>query len=132
MRPCLSIAILTVGVLCTGCHEPLSRGSSPSMALAHNVYFALHDNSPAAKAGLVEACEKYLRDHPGVTFFAAGTIVESHNRDVNVRDWDVSLHLVFQDKASHDLYQEAEAHHQFIAENQGNWRTVRVFDTYVE
>jgi hypothetical protein len=124
--------MLTIGVLCGGCHQRLSRDKGPSMALAHNVYFALHDNSPMAKAKLVKACETYLRDHPGVTFFAAGTIVESHDRDVNVRDWDVGLHLVFKDQASHDLYQEAETHHQFIAENQENWRTVRVFDTYLE
>lgn len=99
--------------------------------LAHNVYFTLRDNAPEAKARLIAACRKYLRDHPGVTFFAAGEIVATHTRDVNVRDWDVSLHLVFASKEDHDRYQEADQHLRFIEENQGNWQTVRVFDTYV-
>ena len=131
MRYSLIAAILGATVLLSSCATPRPQSRPGSPALAHNVYFALHDSSPAAKATLVEACHKYLRDHPGVTFFAAGQIVESHNRDVNVRDWDVSLHVVFKDKACHDLYQEAESHHQFIEENKENWKTVRVFDTYV-
>ncbi|UCD50076.1 MAG: Dabb family protein [Phycisphaerales bacterium] len=132
MRNTLIAVVVMAAILCSGCTAPSSRHSADGPALAHDVYFTLHDNSPAAKAALVQACEKYLRDHPGVTFFAAGQLVEAHARDVNVRDWDVGLHIVFQDKASHDLYQEAEAHHQFIEENRENWKTVRVFDTYVE
>ncbi len=99
--------------------------------LAHHVYFTLHDNSPAAKARLIKACHKYLRDHPGVAFFAAGEIVTEHTRDVNVRDWDVSLHIVFADKEDHDRYQQADQHLVFIEENKENWQTVRVFDTYL-
>lgn len=131
MRHCLIATILGATVLLSSCAAPQSQNLSESPALAHNVYFALHDSSPAARATLVEACYKYLRDHPGVTFFAAGQIVESHSRDVNVRDWDVGLHVVFKDQACHDLYQKADAHHQFIEENKENWKTVRVFDTYV-
>ena len=132
MRNGLSIAILTLGILCSGCTSPLARRSSESTALAHNVYFALNDNSPAAKAELVAACYKYLRDQPGVVYFAAGQIVAEHARDVNVCDWDVGLHIVFANKADHDLYQKADAHLQFIEENKAKWRTVRVFDTYIE
>ena len=42
--------------------------------LAHNVYFRLNDDSPQAIENLVGSCKKYLRDHPGVVFFAAGTL----------------------------------------------------------
>jgi len=132
MRYSLIAAILGVVVLLSSCATPRSQNRPESPALAHNVYFALHDSSPAAKATLVEACHKYLRDHPGVTFFAAGQIVASHIREVNVRDWDVGLHVVFKDQACHDLYQKADAHLQFIEENKENWKTVRVFDTYIE
>src|SRR4051812_39802731 len=100
--------------------------------LAHNVYFALKDKSPTAKAQLVAACKKYLTGHPGTVFFAAGTLAEALNREVNVRDFDVALHLVFTDQAAHDRYQEAERHDQFIAENKKNWAGVRVFDSVVE
>ncbi len=51
---------------------------------------------------------------------------------VNVCDWDVGLHVVFVDKAHHDLYQEAADHQTFIDRNKDNWKSVRVFDTAIE
>lgn len=100
--------------------------------LAHNVYFTLDDASPARVEDLVQACRKYLKDHPGVVLFSAGTLVQELTRPVNVRDFHVALHIIFRDKASHDLYQEAPAHLAFIAENKANWKQVRVFDSYAE
>lgn len=121
-------AVIAVG----GCVDQLGRRRAASPALAHNVYFTLKDASPAARARLVEACHKYLKDHPGVTFFAAGEIVESHAREVNVRDWHVGLHVVFKSKEHHDLYQDAADHHTFVEENRENWASVRVFDTFLK
>ncbi len=100
--------------------------------LAHNVYFALKDSSPAARQRLLAACKKYLSGHPGTVFFAAGGLAEELKREVNDRDFDVGLHIVFTDQAAHDRYQDAPAHHQFIAENKDNWKKVRVFDSVVE
>ena len=77
------------------------------------------------------ACKKYLAHHPGTVFFAAGTLVKELDRPVNVRDFDVALHLIFQTKAAHDAYQVAPLHEQFIAENKDNWKNVRVFDSFV-
>ena len=99
--------------------------------LAHNVFFALHDASDAPKAKLVAACNKYLTNHPGTVFFACGTLAAELDRPVNDRDFDVALHIVFQTKADHDAYQAAARHDQFIAENKGNWKKVRVFDSLV-
>ena len=100
--------------------------------LAHNVYFTLKDRSGAARDKLVEACKKYLAGHPGTVFFAAGTLCESLDRPVNVRDFDVALHVVFLNKAAHDAYQVAERHQEFIAKNKENWALVRVFDSLAE
>ncbi|HEX4129419.1 MAG TPA: Dabb family protein [Pirellulales bacterium] len=102
---------------------------SSSMMVAHNVYFSLNDPTPANRQKLVDACKKYLSNHPGTMFFAAGTVAEDYDRPVNDRDWDVGLHLVFKDHASHDAYQTAESHLQFISENKADWKKVRVFDT---
>jgi hypothetical protein len=99
--------------------------------LAHNVFFSLTDKSDAAKAKLVNGCHKYLKDHPGVVFFAAGTLAGDMDRDVNDRDFDVALHIVFRGKADHDRYQAHEKHKKFIEENQPDWARVRVFDSYV-
>jgi hypothetical protein len=100
--------------------------------LAHDVFFELKEDTPAARAALVEACRKYLTGHPGTVSFAAGAIAEDLARPVNDRDFDVALHLYFKDKAAHDAYQDAPRHKQFIAEQQANWKTVRVFDSVVD
>jgi len=99
--------------------------------LTHDVFFALKNDSDDAKEALLAGCKKYLTDHPGVVWFAAGVLVEEHEREVNDRDFDVALHLVFKDKAAHDQYQDAERHHAFVEQFKENWKTVRVFDSYV-
>jgi hypothetical protein len=100
--------------------------------LAHNVYFTLEDDSTEAIDRLVRACHQYLKNHPGVEFFAAGTLVKELDRPVNDRGFHVALHVVFTDKAAHDAYQTAEDHLTFIAQHKESWQQVRVFDSYVE
>lgn len=99
--------------------------------LAHNVFFKLKDSTPEGVAALVAACKKYLNVQPGIVFFAAGPVCAELNREVNVLDWDVALHLVFVDRAAHDAYQTDPTHEQFIAENKATWASVRVFDSLV-
>ncbi len=101
------------------------------MMLSHDVYFTLKDSSDEAADRLVAACHRYLKDHDGVEFFAAGTLGQEFQREVNDRDFHVALHVVFTDKAAHDAYQTVEDHLTFIAENKDNWERVRVFDSYV-
>lgn len=96
--------------------------------LAHHVFFTLKDRSAENTATLVAACQKYLNDHPGLVDFSVGTRESDYQRPVNA-DYDVSLHVVFQDRASHDVYQTAERHLQFIAEQKETWAEVRVFDS---
>lgn len=100
--------------------------------LAHSVFFTLKEKTPAARDRLVAACQRYLKPHPGVVFFAAGARAEDLKREVNDLDFDVALQVVFDSKASHDRYQTAELHLKFIAENQASWSKVRVFDSVVK
>jgi len=100
--------------------------------LAHNVFFTLTDNSPAKVEAMVAACKKYLTVQPGILYFACGRLEPGLTRPVNVRDFDVGLHVVFVNRAAHDAYQTDQAHLQFIAENKANWKLVRVFDSLVE
>jgi hypothetical protein len=100
--------------------------------LAHSCYFSLHDNSPEAIQNLLDACKKYLPSHSGVLQFSVGTLNPELDRPVNDRDFDVALHMLFDTKASHDAYQAAPLHQQFIHENKPNWHIVRVFDADVE
>lgn len=102
-----------------------------SQQLSHNVFFTLKDQSEEKIQGLVDACHKYLKDHPGVVFFAAGRLGEEFQRPVNDQAFQVALHVVFENKDAHDAYQTVEDHLTFIEENKENWDQVRVFDSYV-
>jgi hypothetical protein len=95
--------------------------------LAHSVYFTLKDRSPAAAAKLVAGCREHLTGHPGTRAFAVGTCAD-YDRQVNDRDYDVALLIVFDSHAAHDTYQTAERHERFIAEHAPTWAKVRVFD----
>ena len=114
-----------------GRRERTEAAEEGATMLAHNVFFSLKDNSAESKKKLVDACKKYLTRHDGEVFFAAGTRAEALNRDVNDREFDVSLHLIFTNQAAHDAYQDAERHKQFIEENRETWKKVRVFDSIV-
>ena len=99
--------------------------------LAHLVYFKLKDSSGGSRAKLVAACKLYLTGHPGTASFAVGTRAGDLNGEANDREFDVSLHLVFENKEAHDKYQEHERHKKFIEENLENLEKVRVFDSYL-
>ena len=102
------------------------------MLLCHDVYFTLKDRSPAAADALVAACKKYLNVQAGIVFFCVGKLDATLTREVNDRDFDVALHIVFTDRPAHDAYQDDPTHNRFIAENKHNWAKVRVFDSLVE
>jgi hypothetical protein len=127
----LGLCLLLAALLPLTSPSLASRPEVRETMVAHMVYFDLKDPSEAAKEKLVAACRKYLKNHAGVVFFAAGTLAEDLKRDVNIRDFHVSLHLVFKSKADHDRYQTAPAHQRFINENQAAWARVRVLDSYV-
>jgi len=97
----------------------------------HFVFFTLRDNSDQAQQQLIDACHQHLSGHPGTVHFSVGRLADKQ-RDVNDRNFHVSLHLVFETEADHDAYQVADRHDTFIAENKDNWTKVRVFDSYIE
>ena len=130
----LGIFVITacIALLLGGCCACQNKLSGDSHMFAHNVYFTLNDASDEKKAELVTECHRYLKDHPGVVFFAAGTVSQAHDREVNVRDFDVSLHVIFDSVANQDAYQEAPDHLTFIERNKANWKQIRVFDSLVD
>jgi hypothetical protein len=97
--------------------------------IGHMVYFKLKESTPEAREKLVAACDKYLANHAGVLFYSAGPISDELKSPVGDRDWDVALHLVFENKAAHDKYDAHPDHQKFIAENKDAWAKVRVFDS---
>ncbi len=99
--------------------------------LAHIVFFTLADDTPQNRETLVAACQKHLSDHEGTVYFSAGVINEDLDREVNDKDFDVALHLIFESRKAHDTYQTHPKHLKFIEENKHLWSGVRVFDSNV-
>ncbi len=100
-----------------------------AMRIAHHVYFTLIDSSKSKVEEQLAACKKFLDNHSGVELFDIGVLNPDLARPVNDRAYDVSLHVVFTDKAAHDRYQTDPRHLQFIAQQKPNWKQVRVFDS---
>src|SRR5437763_2503570 len=120
--------VLAVAVALTA---PAAAQDKAGPQVGHMVYFKLKDPTPENREKLVAACKKYLSDHEGTVYFAAGVIGDAFKREVNDRDWDVALHLVFADKVAHDKYATHPEHLKFIEEHKESWAKVRVFDSEI-
>ena len=102
--------------------------ASAGHPLAHTVFFAIKESAAANRQKLLDACHRYLPGHPGEVSFSVGTLADLA-RDVNDRDFDVALHIVFESRAAHDAYQAAPRHQKFVDENKADWKNVSVFDS---
>jgi len=111
---------------------PLTRvvaDDPKEVAIAHMVYFKLKEATPEAKQKLIDGCKKYLSEHEGTLFFAVGIRGVEYKRDVNDKDWDVGLHIVFTNKSAHDKYQDHPDHTKFRDASKDLIDKVRVYDT---
>ena len=102
--------------------------------LAHMVFFALKDHSNESREKFLASCQKYLADHEGTVYFSVGTIAEDKDvqEPVSVKDFDVALHVVFENKAAKAKYLASERHKQFVDENRESFAGVRVFDSFLK
>jgi hypothetical protein len=116
----------------TGCLPflvaPLA-GAEPQ--LSHAVYFKLKEPTADQREELIDGCKELLAGHEGTVVFTVGVLADELKRDVNDLDFDVSLLVVFRDKAAHDAYQKAPRHLKFVEEYSHMWASVRVFDSYL-
>ena len=127
MRPTSAVLVTALLLLIPA----VTATEAADRQLAHAVYFKLKQPSPAARESLVAGCQKFLAGHEGTVYFAVGVLAEEMNRDVNVRDFDVALYLVFASKAAHDQYSSHPRHLKFIEEFKSSWDSVRVFDAFL-
>ena len=107
------------------------RTDAAETQMAHIVFFTVDNATAEAKEKLAAGCQKYLSGHDGTVYFSVGLRSLDMDRDVNDREFDVALHLVFKDKASYDKYSEHPRHMKFIEEFKSLWSEVRVMDSYV-
>ncbi len=99
--------------------------------VAHTVYFKLKDGSEASRAKLAASCKSHLNEHDGTISFAIGTVAADLKGPYNDQDFDVSVHLVFVNKAALDKYHAHPRHVKFVEENKDSFEKIRVFDAYL-
>jgi hypothetical protein len=131
--------LLTIGLAALKFQDPrtmaaetksdASSSADKSAPLAHIVFFTLAESNDANRTKLVDACKKYLDKHHGVVYFGVGVNAPEYDREVNDRDYDVALLVVFATAKEQDAYQTHPRHLQFIEENKSLWKKVRVFDS---
>jgi len=115
------------------CATPVGSGEiSGNSWLAHDVYFELKDDSVESCQALVDACWRELAEIDGIRFFATGTRAPGLEREVNDLGFDVSLHIVFENRAAHDAYQTDPRHEALVDAFAQSWASVRVFDSIVD
>jgi hypothetical protein len=102
--------------------------------LAHMVFFALKDRSTESREKFLASCDKYLSEHEGTVYYSAGIIAEDKDVEepVSVKDFDVALHVVFENKAAKAKYLASERHKTFVDENRESFAGVRVFDSFLK
>lgn len=95
------------------------------------VFFKLADPSAKSREHFAGLCHKYLANIPGITYFSVGGLADDLDRDVNDKDFDVALHVVFKDRQAYDVYATHPQHLKLIEVGKPLWTKVRVFDSYL-
>lgn len=122
--------VATTSALAVGAAVRFAAASP--LPLAHMVFFTLKDHSKESRAKFVAGCERYLKEIPGSIHFSLGEQAEDvEEPEVSVRDFDVALHVIFENKQARDAYLVHPKHQEFVAKYRPEFEMVRVFDSYV-
>ncbi|MFO0953194.1 MAG: Dabb family protein [Isosphaeraceae bacterium] len=128
--PAAATAALALGLIVMFGGRALSRPAAAGPRLAHGL---LHAQGPLAR-GRAEV-RGFLREVPGRP--RGGRLLRGRHdrrgrgRGPSVRDFDVALHLVFENKEAEAKYIKNPRHVQFVEENKASFAKVRVFDSYL-
>lgn len=94
----------------------------------HNVFFWLKEPSNLEDCSLFEkALQKFL-DISVYPKTAVITKPAHTNREVVDNSYTYALLVSFDSKEKHDLYQQEEAHQEFLKEASHLWNKVQIFD----
>lgn len=102
--------------------------ASKGPMIAHMVFFTLKESNDENRKKLVDAAKEYLGGHPGEVYFSVGEMVDLKEK-VGVTDFDVALHIVFENRAAHDEYLVSARHKKFVAVAHELDKSTRVFDS---
>ena len=108
-----------------------SKEAVTSRPFAHMFFFQLADTSRELVQRFIDLCVKYLGGHPGQRHFSVGVRALEINRDVSGTDFEVSVHMIFDDSAAFQAYSASKSHEVFITESAGMSPVRIVYDSYL-
>ena len=111
--------------------EPKYYKDKKSKPFAHMFFFQLSDTSPELVDRFVELCRKYLGGHPGQRHFSIGIRALEINRDVSGKNFEVSVHMIFDNIGAFNDYSASPTHEEFITESAGMSPERIVYDSYL-
>ena len=94
----------------------------------HMVFFWLKDTSDKQVDAFKNRTISFLDQVKSIASYHVG-IPATTDRPIIERSYTVALVVTFKDKKEHDIYQEHQAHKQFIDDCQHLWDNVKIFDT---
>jgi hypothetical protein len=99
------------------------------MTYVHCVFFSCKPDLSAADidAQIADA-QNLLARIPTVRLVRSGRRDATMQRDVNVKDYDIGLTVLFDDKAGLQTYADHPLHLEYVAKYKPNWTGIRVFD----
>jgi|GEM_PF-4465745 len=98
---------------------------------AHMFFFQLCDSSPELVDRFVGLCRKYLGGHHGQRHFSVGVRALEIHRDVSGTNFEVSVHMIFDDIDAFNAYSNSPTHEDFITESAGMSPERIVYDSYL-
>lgn len=107
------------------------RSKARQQPFAHMFFFQLCDQSPELVARFIGLCKKYLGGHPGQQHFSIGTRALEIHRDVSGTNFEVSVHMIFDDIDAFNSYSASPTHEAFITESAGMSPQRIVYDSYL-
>ncbi|MGA8029480.1 MAG: Dabb family protein [Bryobacteraceae bacterium] len=111
--------------------EPKYYNDKKSKPFAHMFFFQLSDTSSELVDRFVELCRKYLGGHPGQRHFSIGIRALEINRDVSGKNFEVSVHMIFDNIEAFNDYSASATHEEFITESAGMSPERIVYDSYL-
>jgi len=99
--------------------------------LAHMFFFQLSDTSRELVDDFIELCRKYLSGHRGQQHFSVGVRALEINRDVSGTNFEVSVHMIFENITAFNDYSKSASHEDFITQSAGMSPERIVYDSYL-
>lgn len=99
--------------------------------MMHSIYFQLIDRTLANQAALMDICMEHLSNHPGISTFSLGTLMDLKRPDVSVNNYDVAMSILWKSKQWYDTYLASPEHEEFFPPAKPLLKSTFVFDSYL-